>query len=91
MTNSARAAQLELDRLADWRQQAIADTADLSGKTSAALISAPIKTPALSAQTAETLTGASRAAVQRNLSLLTNCGPVREITGQERYRFWRVA
>ena len=90
VTNAARAAQLELDRLADWRERAGEGTADLSGKTPGALISALIRTPVLSAQMAETLTGASRAAVQRNLSLLAKRRLVLEITGQERYRFWRV-
>lgn len=90
VANAARAARLELDRLADWRLRAVEATADLSGKTPAALITALIQTPVLSAQVAETLTGASRAAVQRNLALFTERGLVREITGQERYRFWGV-
>ncbi len=90
VTNSARAARLELDRLAYWRRRAVATTADLSGKTPQALISALIATPVLSAQAAEAHTGSSRAAVQRNLSLFTKRGLVREITGQERYRFWGV-
>ncbi len=91
VVNSARTARLELDRLAAWRVRAVEGTANLSGKTPNALISALIKTPVLSAQVAETLAGASRAAVQRNLTLFTERGLVREITGQERYRFWGVA
>ena len=90
MNAEARAARLELDRLEDWRVRAVATTADLSGKTPQALISALIATPVLSAQAAEAHTGSSRAAVQRNLSLFTKRGLVREITGQERYRFWGV-
>lgn len=37
---------------------------------------------------AEAETGASRAAVQRNLDLLVQRGLIREITGQGRYRVW---
>ncbi|MEE9387807.1 MAG: helix-turn-helix domain-containing protein, partial [Paracoccaceae bacterium] len=91
VTNSARAARLELDRLAAWRRRSTDSIADLSGKTPRALIAALIATPVLSAQAAEAHTGASRAAVQRNLALFTGRGLVREITGQERYRFWGVA
>ncbi len=91
VSNAARAARLELDRLAAWRVRAVERTADLSGKTPRALIAALIATPVLSAQTAEAHTGASRAAVQRNLSLFAKRGLVREITGQKRYRFWGAA
>ena len=40
---------------------------------------------------AETLTGASRAAVQRNLAWMEEHGLIREMTGQGRYRMWRAA
>jgi len=39
---------------------------------------------------AEELTGASRAAVQRNLACLEALGLVKEVTGQGRYRVWRA-
>jgi Fe2+ or Zn2+ uptake regulation protein len=39
---------------------------------------------------AEVLTGASRAAVQRNLDWMEVRGLIREVTGQGRYRMWRV-
>jgi DNA-binding IclR family transcriptional regulator len=42
----------------------------------------------VSAALAETATGASRAAVQRNLALLQQRGLIREVTGQGRYRLW---
>lgn len=38
----------------------------------------------------EILTGASRAAVQRNLGWLEARGLIREVTGQGRYRMWRA-
>ena len=91
IANTARAARLELDRLAAWHRRATDSIADLSGKTPRALIAALIATPVLSAQAAEAHTGTSRAAVQRNMVLFTGRGLVREITGQERYRFWGVA
>lgn len=39
---------------------------------------------------AEALTGKSRAAVQRNLTLFQARGLVREVTGQGRFRFWKA-
>ena len=42
----------------------------------------------LGAAQAETETGASRAAVLRNLDLLEARGLVREVTGQGRFRVW---
>ncbi|KMK64466.1 helix-turn-helix domain-containing protein, partial [Puniceibacterium sp. IMCC21224] len=46
--------------------------------------------PVVSAPMAETLTGASRAAVQRNLAWMETRGLIREVTGQGRYRMWRA-
>ena len=45
----------------------------------------------ITAPLAERETGASRAAVQRNLDLLTDRGLLREITGKGRYRIWSAA
>jgi Fe2+ or Zn2+ uptake regulation protein len=39
---------------------------------------------------AEAMTGSSRAAVQRNLAWMETRGLIREVTGQGRYRMWRV-
>ena len=39
---------------------------------------------------AERLTGASRAAVQRNLAWMEARDLIREVTGQGRYRMWRA-
>ena len=47
--------------------------------------------PLVSAPMAEVLTGASRAAVQRNLAWMDAKGLVREVTGQGQYRMWRAA
>ncbi len=82
------AALLHLDRVAAWRQRAQDSIADLSGRTPPALITLFEAWPPVSAPMAEAETGASRAAVQRNLDLLVQRGLIREITGQGRYRVW---
>jgi hypothetical protein len=85
---SVLAALMVLDRLAQWRARAGALTADLSGRTPAHLIAALAALPMLAAPQAEAETGASRAAVQRNLDLLHSRGLIREVTGQGRFRVW---
>ena len=34
--------------------------------------------------------GASRAAIQRNLALMEEQGLIREVTGQDRFRVWKI-
>ncbi len=82
------AALMRLERLAQWRARALAETADLSGRTPARLIDALAAQPMLAAPQAEAETRASRAAVQRNLDVLAARGLVREVTGQGRFRVW---
>lgn len=82
------AALLGLERLASWVHRAGAATADLSGRTPSRLIAALAAHPMLGAAQAGAETGASRAAVQRNLDLLQARGLVREVTGQGRFRVW---
>lgn len=82
------AALMRLERLAAWQARALAETADLSGRTPARLIAALAAQPMLAASQAEAETGASRAAVQRNLDVLMARGLVREVTGQGRFRVW---
>lgn len=81
-------ALMTLDRLRLWRQKAEAATSDLSGRTPALLIACLADWPTVTAPLAERLTGASRAAVQRNLDRLAERGLIREITGQGRFRVW---
>lgn len=85
---SALSALMTIERLAHWRAHAEAATADLSGRTPARLIAALTAHPMLSAPQAEAATGASRAAVQRNLDTLMARGLIREVTGQGRFRLW---
>lgn len=82
------AALLHLDRVRDWRARAAAQGAGLSGRTPPVLLDALAEWPVVSVPLARDLTGASRAAVQRNLDRLTACGAIREVTGQGRYRVW---
>ncbi|NUB45802.1 hypothetical protein GEU84_015490 [Fertoebacter nigrum] len=77
-----------LDRLDDWQARAASATADLSGRTPPLLIAALARWPMVSAPLAESETGASRAAVQRNLDRLVALGLIREVTGQGRFRLW---
>lgn len=81
-------ALMTLERLRLWRARAETATADLSGRTPARLIGCLADWPTVTAPLAEKVTGASRAAVQRNLDLLTTRGLIREITGQGRFRVW---
>jgi hypothetical protein len=82
------AALMALERLAAWRARAETETADLSGRTPARLIAALTALPMLGGAQAEAESGASRAAVLRNLDVLQARGLVREVTGQGRFRVW---
>lgn len=82
------AALMSLERLTAWRVRSEAATADLSGRTPTRLIAAMAAHPMLGAAKAGVETGASRAAVLRNLDLLAARGLVREVTGQGRFRIW---
>lgn len=84
------AALMALERLAAWRKRAEAATADLSGRTPARLIAVLAAHPMIGAAEAEAESGASRAAVQRNLEMLQARGLVREVTGQGRFRVWAL-
>jgi hypothetical protein len=84
------AALLHLDRLAAWREKAATKLARLSGRTPPRLVAALADWPMVSAPMAEAITGASRAAVQRNLDIMAADGLIREVTGHGRFRMWAV-
>lgn len=84
-------ALMMIERMADWEGRARAALADCSGRTPAELAQVFARWPMVSAPMAEEHVGASRAAVQRNLDLMTDRGVIREITGQGRYRIWTAA
>jgi hypothetical protein len=79
-----------LDDIEAWSARAETMMAPLSGKTPPALRAILTEWPVVSAPIAETLTGASRAAVQRNLAWMETRGLIHEVTGQGRYRMWRI-
>ncbi|MBC7477994.1 MAG: hypothetical protein H7317_07845 [Pseudorhodobacter sp.] len=81
-------ALLHLDRLRAWQDQAQATLTGWQGRIPLPLIHILTAWPLVSAAMAETLTGANRSTVQRNLTALQATGLLREVTGQGRYRLW---
>jgi hypothetical protein len=88
METACLTAMRHLDDIQAWLARAEAMMTALSGKTPPALRAVLTEWPVVSAPMAETLTGASRAAVQRNLAWMETRGLIREVTGQGRYRMW---
>ena len=80
-----------LDDIEAWTERAESVISQLSGRTPVALRKTFSQWPLVSAPMAEAMTGASRAAVQRNLAWMEKNGLVREVTGQGRYRMWKAA
>ncbi|MGR3377335.1 helix-turn-helix domain-containing protein [Salipiger abyssi] len=78
-------------RLSDWQARAAEALSGLSGRTPPALITVLRRHPLVPAALAVSETGASAAAVQRNLALLEARGLIRERSGQSRFRFWEAA
>ena len=91
MDNACLSAMRKLDDIEAWAARAQSVMAPLSGRTPSALLDALTEWPSVSAAMAEALTGASRAAVQRNLAWMEEQGLIQEITGQGRFRLWRAA
>jgi hypothetical protein len=90
METACLTAMRHLDDIEAWSARAETEMSMLSGKTPRALRAVLTEWPLVSAPMAEALTGASRAAVQRNLARMEEKGLVREMTGQGRYRMWRL-
>ncbi|WP_245873104.1 helix-turn-helix domain-containing protein [Albidovulum inexpectatum] len=90
MEDAIRAAMRHLDDIQTWQARAQDQIAGLSGRTPPALVRVMVEWPLVSAPMAEKLTGASRAAVQRNLAWMQRAGLIREVTGQGRFRMWRA-
>ena len=90
METASLTAMRHLDDIEAWATRAEAEMAMFSGKTPPSLRAVLTEWPLVSAPMAEALTGASRAAVQRNLAWMEARGLVREVTGQGRYRMWRA-
>ncbi|MGB0748532.1 MAG: helix-turn-helix domain-containing protein [Magnetospiraceae bacterium] len=82
------AALRHLDQLEAWQERAAHALKGRSGRTPKRLVEILSEWPLVSAPMAEEITGASRAAAQRNLNDFTALGLIREVTGQGRYRVW---
>ena len=91
METACLSAIRHLDDVEVWAARAEAEMTSLSGRTPKALRAVLTEWPLVSAPMAETMTGASRAAVQRNLAWMEARHLIREVTGQGRYRMWRIA
>lgn len=91
METACLTAMRHLDDIEAWSARAETEMTPLSGRTPPALCAVLTEWPLVSAPMAEALTGASRAAVQRNLAWMEARGLIREMTGQDRYRMWRAA
>ncbi|PTQ64114.1 hypothetical protein [Celeribacter persicus] len=90
MNSAILTAMRHLDDVEAWAARAEITMAPLSGRTPPALRRVFTEWPVVSAPMAEALTGASRAAVQRNLAWMEAWGLIREVTGQGRFRLWRI-
>lgn len=91
METACLTAMRHLTDIEAWAARAEVEMTLLSGKTPPALRAALAEWPLISAAQAEALTGASRAAVQRNLAWMEARGLVHEVTRQGRFRMWRAA
>jgi hypothetical protein len=91
METAVLTAMRHLDSIEAWAARAQAMMTQLSGRTPPALRRVLTEWPLASAPMAEALTGASRAAIQRNLAWMQQQGLIREMTGQGRYRMWRTS
>ena len=85
---SLRAALALCDRLSSWNARARQALADLQGSTPLRLVGCLARGPMVTAPLAEAETGASRAAVQRNLSMMSERGLIREVTGHRVWAAW---
>ncbi|MCZ8295455.1 MAG: helix-turn-helix domain-containing protein [Rhodobacteraceae bacterium] len=90
MESATFAALRRLEEIEAWAATAERVMAQLSGKTPPMLRDIFASWPLVSVQMAEKLTGAHRATVQRNIDWMEEQGLIREVTGQGRYRMWRI-
>ena len=90
MESGVFAALRRLEEIEAWATNAERQMTPLSGKTPPMLRDLFTSWPLVSVQMAEKLTGAHRATVQRNIDWMEEKGLVREVTGQGRYRMWRI-
>lgn len=82
------AALMLAENITIWRTRAQAALRDQTGRTPMLLVDVLADWPMVTAALAEAKTGASRAAIQRNLDHIASRGLIREVTGQDCYRVW---
>ena len=90
MESATFTALRRLEEIEVWAAVAERTMAPLSGKTPPMLRNLFKNWPLVSVQMAEKLTGTHRATVQRNIDWMDEQGLIREVTGQGRYRMWRI-
>lgn len=90
MESATFAALRRLEEIEAWAAAAERAMTPLSGKTPPMLRDLFTSWPLISVQMAEKLTCAHRATVQRNIDWMEERGLIREVTGQGRYRMWRI-
>lgn len=90
MESATFAALRRIEEIEAWAAAAGRAMAALSGKTPPLLRELFTSWPLVSVQMAGKLTGAHRATVQRNIDWMEERGLIREVTGQGRYRMWRI-
>ena len=88
METASRTAMQHLDDIEAWSARSETEMDTLSGRTPPALRAVLSEWPLVSAPMAKAMTGASRAAVQRNMAWMEARGLIREVTGQGRFRMW---
>ncbi|WP_072702260.1 hypothetical protein [Donghicola eburneus] len=91
MNSAILTAMRHLNDIETWTSKTEKEMSRLSGRTPPALRAVLTEWPMISAPMAENLTGASRTAVQRNLSWMEAQGLIREVTRQGRYRMWQAS
>ncbi|NJM83960.1 MAG: hypothetical protein HC844_17275 [Tabrizicola sp.] len=90
MNSAILTAMRTLGDIEAWTGRAENVMAQLSGRTPVALRKTFSQWPLVSAPMAEATTGASRAAVQRNIRWMEESALFREVTGKGRFRMWRI-
>jgi hypothetical protein len=90
MNSAVLASARHLDSVEAWAALAENVTSQLSGRTPTVLRAIFTEWPLVSAPMAQSLSGASRAAVQRNLAWMESHGLIQEVTGNGRFRMWRA-
>lgn len=84
-------ALLELRRLEQWRDRAAALVRGQSGRVPRRLAEEMLRYPVVSAELLAATIPCAPISARRALARFETHGLVREVTGQERYRFWTVS